>query len=97
MMVVDKQEKKAEVVVVEIPSDSDIRKKEHKKLNKYQGLKKEIAEVLESQSIDCPSGQWSTWCFNPRTGRVAPTDLIGTIRDQRSLFRRAESWEQVRY
>ena len=39
IMAVDRQGKKAIVVDVTIPSDSNIRKKEHEKLEKYQGLK----------------------------------------------------------
>ena len=38
----EKQEKKAVVVDVIIPSDSNIGKKEHEKLKKYEGLKEEL-------------------------------------------------------
>ncbi len=41
MVVVDIQQKKAVVKDVAILSDSNIRKKEHEKLEKYQGLKVE--------------------------------------------------------
>ncbi len=41
-MVVDKQQKEAVVIDVAIPSDSYIKRKERKKLKRYQGLKKEL-------------------------------------------------------
>ncbi len=40
IVVVDRQWKKAAVMDVAIPSDSNIKKKEHEKLKKYQGLEK---------------------------------------------------------
>ena len=43
--VVGEQDKKAVVVDVTIPSDRNIRKKEHKKLEKYQGLKQELGRM----------------------------------------------------
>ena len=42
---VDKQDKKSVVVDVVIPSDSNIRKKEHEKLEKYQGPKEELERM----------------------------------------------------
>ncbi|KAF7642433.1 hypothetical protein LDENG_00258010 [Lucifuga dentata] len=39
MMVVDKQQKRAVVIDVAVPADSNIRKKEHQKIQKYQGLR----------------------------------------------------------
>ena len=45
IVVVDKQEKKAVMVDVAITSDSNIRKKEHEKLKKYQGLKEELERM----------------------------------------------------
>uniref|UniRef100_A0A672HX89 C-type lectin domain-containing protein n=1 Tax=Salarias fasciatus TaxID=181472 RepID=A0A672HX89_SALFA len=40
-IVVDKQQKTAVVIDVAIPSDGNIRKKEHEKVEKYQGLREE--------------------------------------------------------
>ncbi|KAF7660183.1 hypothetical protein LDENG_00287560 [Lucifuga dentata] len=42
MVVVDKQQKRAVVIDVAVPADSNIRKKEHQKIQKYQGLKEEL-------------------------------------------------------
>ncbi|KAM3621613.1 uncharacterized protein V6R79_013592 [Siganus canaliculatus] len=41
---VGKQQKEAALIDEAIPSDSNIRRKEHKKLGKYQGLKEELEE-----------------------------------------------------
>ena len=41
-MVVDKKQKMAVVVDVAVTNDSNVRKKEHEKLEKYQGLKEEL-------------------------------------------------------
>ncbi|XP_051914448.1 uncharacterized protein LOC127596235 [Hippocampus zosterae] len=43
IVIIDKGQRKAVVVDVAVPSDGNIRKKEHEKLEKYQGLR----EVLE--------------------------------------------------
>ncbi len=45
IVIVDKQQKKAVVINVVIPSDSNIKKKEHEKLEKYQGLKEELEKM----------------------------------------------------
>ena len=42
IVVADKRDKKAVLVDVPIPSDSNIRKEEHKKFEKYKGLKEEL-------------------------------------------------------
>ena len=43
--VVDEHQKTAVVVDVAIPSGGNIRKKEHEKLEKYQGLKEELGKM----------------------------------------------------
>lgn len=45
IVVMDKQQKTVVVVDVAIPSDSNIRKKEQEKLEKYQGLKEELEKM----------------------------------------------------
>ncbi len=42
IVVVDKQRKTAVVIEVAIPSDNNIKKKEHEKLKKYQGMREEL-------------------------------------------------------
>ncbi|XP_078791071.1 uncharacterized protein LOC111949134 [Oryzias latipes] len=42
---VDKEQRKAIVVDVAVPSDGNIRKKEHEKLEKYQGLREELEKA----------------------------------------------------
>ena len=41
IVVIDKQKKEAVVTGIAVPSDSNIKKKEYEKLEKYQGLKEE--------------------------------------------------------
>ncbi|CAK6950273.1 uncharacterized protein LOC127616771 [Scomber scombrus] len=45
ILLMDKQQKKAVVIDVVIPSDNSIRKKEQEKLGKYQGLKEELEKM----------------------------------------------------
>ncbi|CAI5660153.1 unnamed protein product [Oreochromis niloticus] len=45
IVVVDKQKKTAVVIDVAVPNDSNIRKKEHEKLEKYQGLREELERM----------------------------------------------------
>ena len=45
VVVVDKDQKTAVVIDVAVPSDSNIRKKEYEKLEKYQGLKEELERM----------------------------------------------------
>ena len=54
IIVVDKQEKKVVVVNVAIQSDSNIRKKEQKKLEKYQGLKEELERMQGVKALMVP-------------------------------------------
>ncbi|XP_051924320.1 uncharacterized protein LOC127602290 [Hippocampus zosterae] len=42
IVIIDKGKRKAVVVDVAVPSDGNIRKKEHEKLEKYQGLREEL-------------------------------------------------------
>ncbi|KAF7643082.1 hypothetical protein LDENG_00244990 [Lucifuga dentata] len=50
MMVVNKEQKRAVVINVAIPSDGNIRKKEHEKLEKYQGLQEELDRMWKVKS-----------------------------------------------
>ncbi|XP_051931065.1 uncharacterized protein LOC127607055 [Hippocampus zosterae] len=42
IVIIDKGQRKAVVVDIAVPSDGNIRKKEHEKLEKYQGLREEL-------------------------------------------------------
>lgn len=48
--------KKREVIVVDVPllSDGNITKKEHEKLEKYQGLKEKLEKTLKVKIIVVP-------------------------------------------
>lgn len=45
MVFVDKQSKTAVATDVAIPGNCNIRKKEHEKIKKYQGLREELQEM----------------------------------------------------
>ncbi|KAF7642383.1 hypothetical protein LDENG_00258740, partial [Lucifuga dentata] len=53
-VVVDKEQKRAVVTDVAVPVDSNIRKKEHKKIEKYQGLKEELKQTWKVKSKVIP-------------------------------------------
>lgn len=57
---IDKQQTKTAVIDVTIRSDSNIRKKDPKKLEKYQGLKEELEKMQGSTSNSGASGDGST-------------------------------------
>ena len=42
IVIVDKQKKEAVVIDIAVPRDSNIKNKEHEKLEKYQGLKEDL-------------------------------------------------------
>lgn len=54
IVVVDKLQGKAVVVDIAIPSDGNIRKKEHEKLEKYQGLKEELEKAWRVKAVVVP-------------------------------------------
>ena len=54
MAVVDKEQRKAVVVDIAVPSDFNIRKKEHEKLEKYQGLREELEKAWKVKASVVP-------------------------------------------
>lgn len=52
--VVDKEQKRAVVIDVTIPADSNIKKKEHKKIKKYQALKEQLEQMWKLKSTVFP-------------------------------------------
>ena len=71
-VVVDKLDKKEVLMHVAIPSDSNIRKKEHGKLRIYQGAERGAGKAVGSKSISGTSGNRSNRGCNPQDRRVAP-------------------------
>ena len=53
-MVVNKLQKKRVVIDAPIPSDSNIKTKEHKRLQKYHGLKEEVEKMWELKAAVVP-------------------------------------------
>ncbi|KAK7877660.1 hypothetical protein WMY93_031672 [Mugilogobius chulae] len=54
IVVVDKEQRRAVVVDVSIPSDGNIRRKEHEKLEKYQGLREELEKAWKVKATVVP-------------------------------------------
>ena len=54
IVVIDKEQRKAVVVDIAIPSDCNIRKKEHEKVEKYQGLKEELERAWKVKASVVP-------------------------------------------
>ena len=69
---VDKQDKKAVAVDVIILNNSNIRKKEEKKLEKYNGLKEKLERMWGMKGISGTSGDRSTKGFNTQAPRNNP-------------------------
>ena len=67
------------MIDVAIPSDSNIRKKKHEKLEKYQGLKKKVKKDVGIEGSSATSGDWSTLDSDPQTRRIAPADPNNNI------------------
>ena len=76
--VVDKHQRTAVVVDVIIPSKGNIRKKEHEKLEKYQGRAGKHVECEGSGSASINQG---TGCCNPQDGLLAQADTRNNLRD----------------
>lgn len=58
-VVVDKKSKTALLIDVAMPSDSNIRKKEHEMLGKHQRLREEPEKMWRSVNTGSgPSGKW---------------------------------------
>lgn len=70
------------MIDVAIPANSDIRKKEHEKIKKYQGLEEQLKELLKVQSG--PRGTRSFWSFDPQTERVARSNPAEPANSQAS-------------
>ncbi|KAF1377421.1 hypothetical protein PFLUV_G00200640 [Perca fluviatilis] len=88
ILVVDKQLKKVVVIDVAIPSDSNIKKKEHEKLEKYQGLREELEEMWKLKVTVVPVVIGALRAVTPRLGQW-PSKL--QEQHLRSLSRRAQS------
>ncbi|GAA6104550.1 uncharacterized protein LOC106513546 [Tachysurus ichikawai] len=54
IVVVDKEQKTAVVIDMAIPADSNIMKKEHEKIEKYQGLKEQLEHTWKVKSKVVP-------------------------------------------
>ena len=76
VVAVDKHQKKAIVIDVATPNSKNIRKKEHKKLEKYQGLKEDLQKMWKMKATAVPVIRRGL-----QAGRVTPVDPENNIRD----------------
>ncbi|KAF7665893.1 hypothetical protein LDENG_00129980 [Lucifuga dentata] len=68
MVVVDKEQKRAIVIDVAVPADSNIRKKEHEKIEKYQGPKEELEWTWKVKSKVVPVVIGALGAVTPKLG-----------------------------
>ena len=68
IMVVDKDQKTAVMIDVALPSDSNIRKKECEKLEKYQGLKEELERMRKVKAKVVPGVVGALGAVAPKLG-----------------------------
>uniref|UniRef100_A0A669EZW7 Reverse transcriptase domain-containing protein n=1 Tax=Oreochromis niloticus TaxID=8128 RepID=A0A669EZW7_ORENI len=68
IVVVDKQKKTAVVIDVAVPNDSNIRKKEHEKLEKYQGLREELERMWRIKVTVVPVVIGALGAVTPKLG-----------------------------
>jgi len=85
IVVVNKLQKKAVVIDIAIPIDSNINKKENKKLEKYQGLKEEVEKMWELKAAVVPVVIIALKAVITKLAQADPVKLY-----QRSLSRRAQ-------
>ena len=88
IVMINKLVKKAVVMDATVQTKLSIKKKEHKKLEKYQGLKEEVEKMWKvSAAVVRP---WSTQTPKLESSRFQE-------QNQRSLSRRTQSEEQLTY
>ncbi|KAF7642179.1 hypothetical protein LDENG_00262910 [Lucifuga dentata] len=88
MVVVDKEQKRTVVIDMAVPADSNIRKKEHEKIEKYQRLKEELERTWKVKSKVVPVITGALGAMTPKLG-----EWLQEIPEQhlRSLSRRVQS------
>ncbi|KAF7656848.1 hypothetical protein LDENG_00035480 [Lucifuga dentata] len=77
MVVVDKKQKMAVVIDVAVPADSNIRKKEHEKIEKYQGLKEELERTWKVKFKVVPVVTGALGAVTPKLGEWLQ-EILGT-------------------
>ncbi|TWW73505.1 Kin of IRRE-like protein 1 [Takifugu flavidus] len=76
VVVVDKHQKTVVVIDVAIPSDSNIRKKEHEKLEKYQGLKENIERMCGMKATVVPVVIGTLGAVTPKPSRWLQQEVL---------------------
>ena len=93
-MVVDKEQKMALVIDVAVPVDSDIRKKEHEKIKKYQGLKEQLKQMWKVKCNEIPVVVGALGAVTPKL-REWLQQIPGTTSEVSS--RKPQSQKQLKY
>lgn len=88
----DKHQKNAVVTDVAIPSDSNIRKKEHKKPKEYQGLKEELEKMCRVKATVVPEVRGALWAVTLKLERwhqqmPRTTSRSSVLRKAKTLLR----------
>ena len=68
IVVVDKERKRAVVIDVAIPADANIRKKEHEKVDKYQGLREQLERMWKVKASVVPVVVGALGAVTPKLG-----------------------------
>ena len=68
IVVVDKEQKRTVVIDVGIPADANIRKKEHEKIEKYQGLKEQLEQMWKVKASVVPVVVGALGAVTPKLG-----------------------------
>ena len=71
IVVVDKERKRAVVIDVAIPADANIRKKEHEKVEKYQGLREQLERMWKVKASVVPVVVGALGAVTPKLGDPA--------------------------
>ena len=104
-VVVYKQHKKELVIDVAIRSDSNIKKKEHEKLAKHQGLREELEKMWKGKATAVPVVIRALWAATPKLGQwlhlipgttceisVQKSAVLGTAKILRRTLRLPDLW-----
>ena len=82
-MLVNIQNKKAVLVDVAIPSDSNIRNKAYEMSKKYRGLKKELERILEIKALVVIGALWTPILLPLCQGHLCIVCTVGLVSSDR--------------
>ena len=105
IVVVDREQKRVVVIDVAIPADANIRKKEHEKIEKYQGLKEQLEQMWKIKADVVPVVEGALGAVTPKLGEwlqqipgttseasVQKSAVLGTAKILRRTLRLPGLW-----